>query len=213
MTALLDAAQSALPPGAVAAWRDPRKLHPLGVEEAAHIAKAVPARRAEFSAGRDAARACLEALNQPSADIRAVNRAPIWPSEVVGSITHSRSECLAVMALRRDLAGLGIDIEPDTPLPVELHGTVLREDESALRDDAKAVFSAKEAVYKMLSARLPHMLEFHDLHLARDGAKTWTATLVSGAGPWPSGATFKVNSLHAADHFLSLCWLKEGEIP
>lgn len=210
---LINACRARLPESVAIAERDPRQSHPLLGNEAQMIARAVPARRAEFSAGRDAARDCLRQLGMPAVEIAAENRAPIWPAGSLGSITHSKTACLAVVARSDDLDALGVDIEPDAPLPASLLDSVLNTDEQAFASDARAAFSMKEAVYKALSPHLPRILEFHDLILSREDDDRISATLTTHAGPFAKGARFGVHCCRAENHVLSLCWLPKGHIP
>src|SRR5262249_41046059 len=46
--------------------------------------------------------------------------APIWPAGVVGSLAHDSRVAVAAVGLRGEVRGLGIDIEPNEPLPVDL---------------------------------------------------------------------------------------------
>ena len=111
-------------------------------EEEAAIARAVPARRAEFSAGRAAARM---ALGRDVAVPMGEDRAPQWPAGVAGSISHAGGWAVAVVG-----TGLiGIDLEPDEDLPEEVRDTVLLPGERGISGRvARLIFSAKECAYK-----------------------------------------------------------------
>src|SRR5947208_1552294 len=85
------------------------------LEEEAYLGNVVPARRREFRAGRLYARQALRGLGIPETAIPiGPDRAPIWPKGVVGSISHSRNLCAAVVGLSADYLGIGIDIEDDS---------------------------------------------------------------------------------------------------
>ncbi|WP_234705049.1 4'-phosphopantetheinyl transferase family protein [Sinorhizobium meliloti] len=87
-------------------------------EEESAIATAVKSRRREFSIGRACARAALSKLGfPPSAIPTGPNREPLWPSGVVGSITHCAGFHAAAVALQKDCVALGIDVEVDEELP------------------------------------------------------------------------------------------------
>lgn len=124
--------------------------------EKAIIARAVPKRRAEFAAGRRAAREAMTVLAvEPTAILQGADRAPLWPAGMVGSIAHCDTCAIAAVARDADRQSLGIDIEPATPLDAGLIDIVCTQAE---RDwlatqpkpglAAKMIFSAKEAVYK-----------------------------------------------------------------
>lgn len=199
------------PPVLQVAWRDPRRAYPLVGAEAELVARAVPRRRAEFSAGRSAARA---ALAMPDQEIhRAETRAPIWPEGWCGSISHSAERCVAVAARTCDLAGVGVDLEPDVPLDAALRDTILRPEEGqATAAQAIRVFSMKEAVYKALSAFLPRPLSFHDMALSgEDGA--YIAQLCCDAGPFKTGDCFAVTCQTYEGHVLGLCCLEHASVP
>ncbi|UWR12635.1 4'-phosphopantetheinyl transferase family protein [Sulfitobacter mediterraneus] len=153
--ALIQAAVAALFDGAVAvAVADPHLVQPaIWPEEAQFVAQAVPKRRAEFAAGRSAARAAMRMLGGPDIAIPAsADRAPSWPAGWHGSISHNDRWCLA--AVTRGAAHLGVDIEAATPLNPDLLSTICSPAEVvriAGADQgmlAKVVFSAKEAAYK-----------------------------------------------------------------
>ena len=87
-------------------------------EEEAAIARAVPKRRREFATGRGCARAALNRLGEPPVPIlRGPQGAPLWPAGVVGSITHCDGYRAAAVARTSDIATVGLDAEPDKPLP------------------------------------------------------------------------------------------------
>lgn len=125
-------------------------------QEIGAVTKAVPHRKAEFAAGRAAARAAMAELDMAPAAIPAGDdRAPIWPENLTGSITHGEDTALAVVGLASDYRGLGIDIEPDAPLPDDILSEICDGDECAwiagqvapLRW-ARLIFVAKEAAFK-----------------------------------------------------------------
>jgi 4'-phosphopantetheinyl transferase EntD len=154
--ALLTRLRLMLPPGCGAAWTNPLADHPLSDTEAP--ARAAPARLREFAAGRAAARQAMAEIGEAAAPIPAgADRAPQWPPGIVGSITHSRSACLAAVMRAPPGAGIGIDLEEATPLDRPLWDTILLPHEQRVLLSwppevrammAKVAFSAKEAAYK-----------------------------------------------------------------
>lgn len=129
---------------------------PFAEELACLSPNAVEKRHREFAAGRAAAHRAMQALGRaPQAIPVGENRAPIWPEGLVGSITHTRSCAMAIVAHQDQLRGIGIDVEEDKPLADDLWPAICSPDEQAwLRQQqnpgqlAKLVFSAKEAAYK-----------------------------------------------------------------
>jgi 4'-phosphopantetheinyl transferase EntD len=149
-----------LPPQAAAAevFDDPPGLS-LYPEEEACVARAVEGRRREFTTVRHCARAALARLGVgPSAITKGDRGAPRWPEGVVGSMTHCAGYRGAAVARTADLATIGIDAEPNEPLPAGVLGLIsLARERDRLAAVAAAVpgvcwdrvlFSAKEAVYK-----------------------------------------------------------------
>jgi 4'-phosphopantetheinyl transferase EntD len=144
------------------------------------IAGAVPKRCREFAAGRACARRALRALGMPAVAVPAGERGePLWPREVVGSITHCNGLRAAAVARAHDAAALGIDAEPDAPLRAALRRRVAHERElaaAASRGTGNAagvcvdrlLFSAKEAVYKAWFPLTRRPLGFLDVELAID---------------------------------------------
>ncbi len=125
-------------------------------EEEPLIARAVDRRREEFTTARGCARQALAELGVPPAPLLAgPRREPLWPAGVVGSLTHCDGYRAAAVARSTDLAAIGIDAEPDQPLPDGVLARVaLAEERDALgrlRAGAHAdrlLFSAKESVFK-----------------------------------------------------------------
>ncbi len=165
-------ARGLLPEGAAVAAADPGQLYPLLPGEA--LPGAIPSRGREFSAGRHAARTALALLGLPSCPIpQGDDRAPVWPSGISGSITHTHLACLAAV-IRGPV--LGLDLEEDLPLDTFLWDSILGPEEQAWASGApdpgfaaKLIFSAKEAARKPPTRR-----------------NTPSAASCSALTPWPS---------------------------
>jgi len=70
--------------------------------------------------GRECARRALAELGVPPAPILFDEEgAPNWPVDVVGSISHKREKCVAVVARSSQFWGLGVDLERDVEEPAE----------------------------------------------------------------------------------------------
>lgn len=118
--------------------------------EAKAMTGAVPARRAEFAAGRQAARRAM-GRNLPIP--MALNRAPQWPAGIAGSITHAGGWAFAVTGSADQR--IGADLEVDEDLPADLWPIVLTPQETAWVNAqpapgriARLIFSIKECAYK-----------------------------------------------------------------
>jgi 4'-phosphopantetheinyl transferase EntD len=172
--AVLSASLSGLfPSGAlVAEMREPGNPTLLYPEEAAHLGRAVPKRAREFAAGRLCARLVLTELGIRDFPIKAaLDRQPVWPEGVVGSITHTAGFCAAVAADKKHVAAVGMDCELTGSVKTELWGHLFRDGETHwLRslppsDQAGAatlIFCAKEAFYKCQYPLTREWLNFHD---------------------------------------------------
>ena len=149
-----------LPPrvASAEAFHDPPGVE-LFAEEEALVATAVEKRRREFATGRHCARAALAALGLPPAPVlRGERGAPRWPPGIVGSTTHRAGYRAAAAACDQDALTVGLDAEPDQPLPRLVLGAVSLPAERAMPRELAAaapascwdrlLFSAKESVYK-----------------------------------------------------------------
>lgn len=204
---LLAALRALAPKGAGVAWADPGVDHPLWPGEA--LPGAVPARMREFAAGRGAARAALMDAGLPAAAIpRGADRAPIWPEGVVGSITHTRGHCLAIALPQTRARGLGIDLEPDTPLEPALWATILRPEERAgmTGAQAKRVFCAKEAAFKAQFAQSRRLYGFDAMRVDWQG-QAFAAVFVAPIAPFAIGDRIEGQVCDVAGHVLAFASL------
>jgi enterobactin synthetase component D / holo-[acyl-carrier protein] synthase len=137
--------------------------------------RAVAKRRAEFMAGRWAARRALATLGVDATPGRNEDGSPSWPAHIVGSITHGAERALCAVAREHDVRALGIDAERlmNSKASVELCARICAEDELSLLQRSLALpqhhsvtcaFSAKESLYKCLH---PLVGKFMDFHAAR----------------------------------------------
>ncbi len=156
---------------------DPDLTEPLYPEEEAFIARAVDKRKTEFALGRTAARRALRELGlSPGALPHQPDRSVGWPSAAWGSITHAEGLCMAIAALRRDHAGVGVDAEVRGRVRRELWKHVASAgeiawfeaagDETQAAERATLLFSAKEAFYKAQFCVSRAWVGFHDVELA-----------------------------------------------
>jgi len=151
--------------------RAPAEEPSLPDAERAAMTSMHPGRRSEFIHGRICARESLAALGFPDQSIpMGTNREPIWPVDVVGSISHCGPVAAAATARRNDLGGLGIDLELAEPLDTEILPLIcLPFEQNWLQhtDDplqwAKLIFSAKESIFKSIWPILRHFVDFQDI--------------------------------------------------
>jgi len=205
MPDLAAALQAVLPAGVGVGWADP-KATATGLLPGESLPGAVPARLAEFAAGRRAARAALRDLGWSAMAVpMGPDRAPVWPAGLVGSISHCNNRCVAIVSAAH--LGLGIDLEPDNPLEPDLWPEVLGAGDSA--DSglmAKAVFCAKEAAYKAQYPQSRALFGFDVLRVVMD-ADLFTATFRRDIPPFPSGFVIAGRIVRAQGHVAALCWL------
>lgn len=142
-------------------------LPPLYPDESALLSpRAVSKRRAEFHAGRIAARDVLAALGIVDFPLlRLDNRAPLWPDAIKGSLSHTDDIACAI-ALRSDRP-VGVDLERNAPLSAEVENAVSDAQErrafSEHTSPARIVFSAKESVYKCISGQVGRVVDFSEV--------------------------------------------------
>jgi enterobactin synthetase component D len=150
----------------------------------------------------------------------AEDRAPIWPDDVVGSITHTGGFAAAAVAWAADIAGLGIDSEQIIdPAAARDIADVCMVDEPTLFKEADGrsfcefctfVFSAKESVFKCLFPLARKFLEFSDVRITSvDWNReyfTWTTVdEYIGAGRVSRADGF----VHTSVELSSLNWIAE----
>jgi len=168
-------------------------------------------RETEFARGREAAFAALASLGIETEDIpTGPNGAPVWPSGIVGSITHTASIALAVAARTSDRAAIGIDVEgEDRRLDPRTLRRIFTESELERLSTASdprsrlAMFCAKEASYKALSAFVP-TLGWHDVDFRFDGNEQLLGELSARAASFAPIATVAARVLFAGG-FVVVC--------
>jgi 4'-phosphopantetheinyl transferase EntD len=181
-----------LMPAAVAAVEafedapDPVVLFP---EEEAVVGRAVAKRRQEFTTARACARAALAKLGLPPVPIvPGLRGAPGWPPGVVGSITHCAGYRACALAFDTDVVTIGLDAEPNGPLPDGVLNLVAIAEERVwlqqLATDRPEVcwdrllFSAKESVYKAWFPLTQRWLDFGEAAVTAATDGTFTARLL-----------------------------------
>lgn len=168
-------------------------------EEEAVVAGTGPERRGEFATARRLAHDALARLGVPPAPLLpGPHGAPLWPAGVVGSITHCAGYRAVVVAERAAVVTLGVDAEPDEPLPAGVLRRIatpgerdrtlrLLEERPGPRWD-RLLFSAKESVFKAWYSLTGRGLRFQDavVALAEDGGRF--GARLPAPGPESAGA-------------------------
>lgn len=137
--------------------------------------EAIIKRKAEYLAGRYCAQQQLDALGIHDFELcQGDDRAPIWPDQVIGSISHHHRSAIVVTSQAQDNGFLGIDTELIMKADVaeNLREMIINEQENRLLAHSgmpfnlalTLIFSLKESLYKAL---YPQVNKFFDCHAAR----------------------------------------------
>lgn len=149
------------------------------------LTNATEKRHCEFIAGRYCASQAIQRLHQsPSlnCDIQIPirpDRSPLWPKSIIGSISHSGNRAMAVVGNTQRYSGLGIDCESllTDSLAAEITDMILHPldrdlllTKSSQRQlnsgfSVTLAFSAKESLFKALSASVSNIKGFHDFFI------------------------------------------------
>jgi 4'-phosphopantetheinyl transferase EntD len=142
-----------------------------------HVAGSAEKRRRDFALGRSCARAALAQLGHGDAVIaKGDDGAPVWPSGIVGSITHTNGYAAALIGENRHFAGIGIDAERAGGVTPDLWPrlfTAAEQETLSVQIDplasATLFFSAKEASYKALALKTALVFREIEIALKQDG--------------------------------------------
>lgn len=139
-------------------------------EELALINGTSEKRVLEFSTGRYCAHQALHHLGIDDFPIlRGDHREPVWPSNVVGSISHCRDLAGAAVADNQRVKSIGLDIETQKQLNPAIARHICTEKEKRWLGEQAAtqqnlvlllIFSIKEAVFKCVYQATSEHLRF-----------------------------------------------------
>lgn len=147
-------------------------------EEMSMIKRARKRRKVEFVAGRLTVKEILSRFGVEKYPILAGHyREPIWPSGIVGSISHCAQYCFVAAAKKDHYISIGVDVEPNEPLHESLEHIICTVKEKrwvfeqnlnlkkAVHDVywRRMIFSAKESVYKCVFPLIFKHLDFHEV--------------------------------------------------
>lgn len=189
---------------------EPDVLLPEEASAAKHFSQK---RLTEFSLGRACAHDVLSALGHADFPVRVgPARQPLWPKELVGSISHVANLAISAVAPIQDLAGLGIDIETIAEETFDLLKLVTSASEDSTITAtatectylAKLLFSAKEAVFKCQFPLTGKWLEFRDVSLSLDFSQRQFSTILDG-----SADTVRISGAWeiSDQYILSIAWI------
>ncbi|HEV2636389.1 MAG TPA: 4'-phosphopantetheinyl transferase superfamily protein [Actinocrinis sp.] len=167
---------------------------PLFPGERETVRRAVASRCAEFTTGRACARGALAGLGLAACEIPTGPRGePHWPRGVVGSIAHCDGYRGAVVGHTEQIVSIGIDAEPNRPLPDGVLEAVSLPEEANWVDRLLAtapeirwdrlLFCTKEAVYKTWFPLTRSWLDFQDAMVTVDPVNERFTARLRVAGP------------------------------
>lgn len=180
------------------------------------IPRAVDKRRHEFAAGRRAARAAMAGIGHPPSPVLlAADRSPVWPTGLVGSISHDRDRAIALVARKVDFRSVGIDVEPNEPLPEDVRSEVLIGDDSTDTGTAghgdRVIFCAKEASYKCLYPLTREVIGFDAMVVTFPAKDRFRATLTRSTGPFSDGFWMDGVLVVGAECIVAVTWQTGGQ--
>ena len=126
-------------------------------------------RRNQFSSGRFAAQMCLNRRYKCRIPSIGADRRPDWPLDTVGSIAHSNSLAVALVGVKTDFRGLGVDILPKRAVSDKVRERILLDEEIKCVSDREdkdwqtMLFCAKESIYKASNPQTDEFLGFKDV--------------------------------------------------
>lgn len=166
--------------------------HLLFSDELPSIQAVAARRRRTFIAGRACAHAALSELGlEPRSIPSGRSGLPVWPPNVLGSISHTDRFAAAIVSNNASLLALGLDVEGDEPFedgiavglvsrPEELRPGLDPSHHSNL-ERGKLLFVIKEAIYKAYYPRYGSFLEFHDVRVSINEERgTFDAEVLGG---------------------------------
>lgn len=197
---------------------DPTQLQPDDAALSGIAAvKGANKRQAEYLAGRLCARqALLQLTGAATVPTVGADRAPCWPSGVVGSISHGDGWAAAVVAHAGDYQGLGLDVEtwlsPERAerLAAEIltRAELQRLAQLPVAQRAGQIslsFSLKESLFKALYPLVQQRFYFHDAQILRAADGQAELQLLRDLGPrWPAGSRCQGQFVDLGEQVLSL---------
>lgn len=148
-----------------------------------------PARQQEYLAGRFCAFEAAKLLDIELGSLPSgPKREPLWPSSLVGSISHTKELAVAWVDLKSQSLSLGVDVENliSEEKYRELAKQVASNEEIQLLDSQESpslnftlLFSAKEALFKALYPLCHHYIDFKEVEWLGVDGENWEIRLAS----------------------------------
>ena len=147
---------------------------------------AVTSRQREYIDGRVLARELLDRIGVNAQTIASgPKREPLWPTGIVGSISHNERSCAVVVAQNSVVTSVGIDIETIGRIDRHLWANLFTEEETehlqqlepaAQSRQATVLFSIKEAFYKYQYPITECWVGFSDVNVHQEDASSYRLT-------------------------------------
>jgi len=147
-------------------------LSQLNSDEFEIVRKASDKRKYEFSTGRWCAKQLLpQHVQNKTSILSGEHHEPVWPKTIVGSISHCKKLCGAVIADDREIKSIGFDVETRKELKNNIARVVCTEPEKKWLKTQTSfpydilvllLFSLKESVYKCVYQNQKIKLSFKD---------------------------------------------------
>ena len=131
-------------------------------------------RRAEFTLGRICAHGALSRFGLEHEPIlrNPESREPCWPDSIWGSITHSTGFAAVAVGLKKEIKGIGIDLENfSSSIDFQIRRHICVDSELEWLDSLptqqanralRIIFSAKESIFKCFYPSTKKYLNFKD---------------------------------------------------
>ncbi|ASE44830.1 enterobactin synthase subunit EntD [Citrobacter braakii] len=168
-------------------------------------------RKAEHLAGRIAAVHALREFGHKTVPGIGVQRQPLWPQDLFGSISHSATTALAVVSTHP----IGLDIEaiftPQTA--VELADGIIDNHEHQILQHTclpfplalTLVFSAKESLYKAFSNQASGLPGFTSAKITALTTQQLTLQIMSSFSQGLAGLSVNISWFQREENIITLC--------
>lgn len=164
-----------LPADITVSWAEIGHGHEFALlpDEAASIGPCAVTVKRQSGAVRLLARDDLRnRFGQSCAIPRDKKRRPVWPAGIVGSLSHDATTAACAISRQSAYLAIGIDVEPDSPMPEGTALMVPTPTEAARYApdilQSRLLFCIKEAAYKAFSTLDPRFLDFQDVEVDLD---------------------------------------------
>jgi len=147
-------------------------------------------RRAEFTLGRICAHEALSRFGLDSEPILRIpeTREPCWPDSIWGSITHTAGYAAVAVGFKKEIKGVGIDLESfSRPVDFKIRRHVCVDSELEWLESLptkqanralRIIFSAKESIFKCIYPGTKTYLTFKDAEVSvKETEKNFSFTI------------------------------------